>query len=318
MSPSTASYVLTGKGRVASRTRERVLAVASNLEYQADPRGRALRAGQSRSLGLLLPPRAPNPSPQDLTTISFYSEFASGAVEAAVTHEHALVLLPEPRTPRDLAQFGLKGLIVCDPVPRDPRITAAEHLQLPVVSIEPEPGDGSSASAGSVGADNAHNARLLLEHLADRGADRITLVTPPLDWTWVQETEDEYRAWCQDAGITPAVWPSRAGADAEALLDTAPRNGGILAMGEHAAIRISRTARSRGIQLPGDLLIAAGTDGHLVQLHDPPITAVDLRPREQARSAVARLLSYCDGGVREPPLRLKGELRVRQSTAGLG
>jgi DNA-binding LacI/PurR family transcriptional regulator len=314
VSLSTASYALNGRGRVATATRERVQAVAARLDYQADPRGRALRVGESRSVGLLLPARGPKFSPQDLTAISFYSDFSAGAAEAATARGHALVLLPEPETPRDLSQFGLKGLLVCDPVPRDRRLAIAEQLELPVVSIEPEPGEGATLPAGSVGADNPFNTRLLLQHLADRGAGHVALVTPPLDWTWVRETRDAYRTWCEDRGVAPVVSSTPAGADVDELLRD-PRIDAILAMGEHAAIRIVRTALSHGRRIPDDLLLAAGTDGHLVQTSEPPITAVDLRPREQARHAVLRLLAVCEGQERQPPLRLRGELRARSSTA---
>src|SRR5687767_4877482 len=116
VSIATVSYVLNGKGRVGEDTRRRVLEVAGRLEFRIDARGRALRVGHSQTVGLLLPPVAPEGGPRSFTAISFYSEFTAGAAEAAFERSHALILLPQPTRESDLASFGLAGLLLCDPV----------------------------------------------------------------------------------------------------------------------------------------------------------------------------------------------------------
>jgi DNA-binding LacI/PurR family transcriptional regulator len=313
VSIATASYVLNGKGRVGEDTRRRVLEVAGRLEFRIDARGRALRVGRSQSVGLLLPPVAPDRGPRSFTAISFYSEFAAGAADAAFARSHALVLLPQPASERDLASFGLAGLLLCDPVRGDARLAMADALELPVVSIEPDPDARDNREGGWVGADNARNTQLLLEHLGERGARGVALIAPPVQWAWVLETRSEYLRWCAASGQEPAIVAS---GDATALAQLLERDppGAILALSENAAATAIRIAGDHGLGVPFDLLVVAGVDGAMAQLHDPPITAIDLLPRRQARLAVDRVISLAAGESPGPPIALEGELRVRRSS----
>jgi DNA-binding LacI/PurR family transcriptional regulator len=313
VSTTTVSYVLNGKGRVGEGTRRRVLETAARLDFRVDPRGRALRLGHSQSVGLLLPPVAPDQGPQSFTAISFYSEFAIGAADAAFERAHALVLLPQPASERDLASFGLAGLLLCDPVRGDARLALADALDLPVVSIEPDPGARDSRAGGWVGADNARNTRTLLEHLDECGARRIALVAPEVQWAWVLETRSEYVRWCAEAGCEPVSLPTGDARALGRLLDH-ERPDAILALSENAAATAIRIAAEHGLRVPSDLLVVAGVDGAMAQLNDPPITAVDLLPRRQARLAVERVLALASGDAPGPPIAIEGELRVRRSS----
>jgi DNA-binding LacI/PurR family transcriptional regulator len=311
VSITTVSYVLNGKGRVGGATRRRVLETAARLEFRADPRGRALRTGRSQSVGLLLPPVEPDRGPASFTAISFYSEFAAGAAEAAFARSHALVLLPQPERERDLADFGLAGLLLCDPVRGDARLAMAKALELPVVSVEPDPGDRDEGAW--VGADNRRNARTLLGHLADRGAGRIALIAPPVEWAWVIESRVAYLEWCEQTGRVSALLSTDDEAALPRLLDRDPPDA-ILALSENSAIRAIRAAGQHGLRVPADLLVVSGVDGAMAQLHHPAITAIDLLPRRQAALAVERVLGLATGEPAGPPVAIAGELRVRRSS----
>jgi DNA-binding LacI/PurR family transcriptional regulator len=317
VSVATVSYVLNGKGRVGEATRRRVLETVARLEFRVDPRGRALRVGYSDSVGLLLPPVAPHQGPQSFTAISFYSEFAAAAADAAFEHSHALVLLPQPASERDLASFGLAGLLICDPVHGDPRLAMADGLELPVVSIEPDPQARDGRPGGWVGAANARNTRALLEHLGERGARRIALIAPPVEWAWVLETRREYLRWCAETACEPAALPTGDPTGLAQLLRQ-HRPDAILALSENAAAAAIRIAGEQGLRVPSDLLVASGVDGAIAQLHDPPITAMDLLPRRQAALAVERVLALAAGKSPGPPIVVEGELRVRESSTPRG
>ena len=313
VSIATVSYVLNGKGRVGDVTRRRVLDVAERLEFRVDARGRALRVGHAQSVGLLVPPVLPDRGPRSFTAISFYSEFAAGAAEAAFARSHALVLLPQPASASDLAGFRLAGLLLCDPVRGDARLDMADDIELPVVCIEPDPDARETRSGGWIGADNPRNTRTLLEHLRERGAERIALSRPAAQWAWILETESEYLRWCAEHGLEPTVLGTHDTSGLSRLLDER-RPDAIFALSEGAAASAIRMAGERDLRVPSDLLVVCGVDGAMAQLHDPPITAIDLLPRDQARLAVDRVLALCAGEPAGPPTVLEGKLRVRRSS----
>jgi DNA-binding LacI/PurR family transcriptional regulator len=313
VSITTVSYVLNGKGRVGEDTRRRVLEVAGRLEFRIDARGRALRVGHSQTVGLLLPAIVPERGPRSFTAINFYSEFAAGAADAAFERSYALILLPQPTRGSDLASFGLAGLLLCDPVRGDARLAMADALELPVISIEPDPDARDRREGGWVGADNARNTRTLLEHLRDRGARRVALIAPPVQWAWVLETRSEYVRWCAEAECEPAMIATGDDRALVRLLEH-DRPDALLALNEDAAATAIRIAGDHGLRVPSDLLVVAGVDGSIAQLHEPPITAIDLLPRRQARLAVDRVLALAAGEPVGPPIALEGELRVRRSS----
>lgn len=77
----------------------------------------------------------------------------------------------------------------------------------------------------------------------------------------------------------------------------------------------ARAALDLGLSIPGDVLIAQDSDEPALLVSQPPITAFDFFPQEQAAAAVDALLALVNGD--EPPVQsyTRSELRVRASTA---
>lgn len=62
-------------------------------------------------------------------------------------------------------------------------------------------------------------------------------------------------------------------------------------------------------------MIAQDSDEPALLISDPPITAVDFFPEEQAALAVDALLALIDGDEPSAPTHTRSELRIRASTA---
>ncbi len=315
VSVGTASHALNGTGRVAASTRARVTGVADRLGYRPDPRGRALRARRTTTLGLVLPVDPGPRRPGEFLGADFYLELAGAAAQAAFAREHGLLLLPSLREPSSVERFALDGVMVSDPEPDDARLRMIDALGIPVVTLERDLAHPDRS--WWVAADNHACTVRLLDHLASAGAKRIALFTLAKEWSWLAEVEVAYREWCASARVAPCVGRVRAGAADDVLTESAARllssevMDAVLAPPGRLACAVLRAAVQRGLGVPDDLRIAAGVDGRDVQAAG--ITAIDLLPEVHAEAGVDLLLERLAGG---PPAtrHIRARLRVRGST----
>src|SRR5450759_3636312 len=86
VSRSTVSYVLSGKRQVTEATRQRVLRVIDEVGYRPSAVARSLRHGETRTLGLVIPPLR-----HRLSTEQLY--FVGAVADAAADHVYGILLM---------------------------------------------------------------------------------------------------------------------------------------------------------------------------------------------------------------------------------
>jgi DNA-binding LacI/PurR family transcriptional regulator len=319
VSPTTVSHALNGKGRVDERTRRRVEDAANRIGYRANVIARNLRSGRTGMVCLVLPTIGHDARANEALGLDYYMRLASAAAAAAFAHEYALLLPPPLRSVADLGDLPIDGGILADPDMNDPRLSMFKALGLPVVTIERDL--GTDEDAWYVTSDNDANTRMVLDHLADRGASRIALLAPDARRAWVEETSRTFASWTQAHGRQPFVVPvphehleGSAYATTLQLLDRPDRPDAIFALSEGYATGALRAARERGLRVPGDLMLVAGADSQQASASDPSITAMDLHPAEHAAAAVELLVARLAGDESVRTRSVAGTLRVRAST----
>nr|WP_246344970.1 LacI family DNA-binding transcriptional regulator [Conexibacter arvalis] len=316
VSRTTASAALGGSGRLSEETRAHVAAVAARLGYRANPVARHLRRGRIGAIGLHLPSHA--------TGLAYYMEFAFGVVERAQREGLSVTLL----APKATAPAQVDGFVVVDPLRGDPLVGALLGSGLPVVSGE-QVAPGEPAPAAVVQADHERGLRALLDHLAARGARRPALLAPDERSAWALALRSAYDAWCHERCVPPRVRdvPFSATADevravsAELLGARGGAAGSpdlpdaIVCAPDGSALGAIAAAADAGLTVGDDLLVAACVDSAAMALAGPPVTALDLRPREFGARCATSLLAILAG---ERPaaatLRQPVDLVVRAST----
>jgi DNA-binding LacI/PurR family transcriptional regulator len=321
VSVTTVSHALNGKGRVDPQTRALVAQVVHRLGYRANRHARGLRSGRSATLGLLLPVSGDVRSDETLR-LDYYMRLAGAAATAAFAHEQALMLLPPVIAGAGLGGLAIDGGIVADPSPNDPRVAVLDDQGLPSVTIGRDL--GRPDHSWYVELDTNANTRLLLDHLASRGAERIAILTPRSEWAWATETLQAYEAWTREHGfprlVTPvAMQPGEQSAfqAVKRLLSARTPPDAVFAVAERFIRGVLRAAQASGKRVPGELLIAAGVDGAFAWEGDPPVTALELHPERMAEAAVTMLLARLDGDPAQPSAHVPATLQVRASTGGL-
>lgn len=173
VSPAVVSYVINdGPRPVAAATRERVLDAIQRLNYRPNAAARALRGGQSSTLGLVVPDAA-NP---------FFTELAKSMGDEGFVRGFGLLVCDSANDPdRErahivrLAERRVTGIVLISSVP-DRDVSDLVTLGIPVVALDRSPDD---SPVSTIRADHEAGAFLATMHLVEHGHRRIAFVGGP-------------------------------------------------------------------------------------------------------------------------------------------
>ena len=318
LSASTVSAALNGTGKLRQSTRDLVQLAADRLGYRTSRSAQAFRLGRSGIIALALPTVDDGGVP--MLDLNFYMAFARVAATAAFEAGFALTLTPPKMKSEDgWRLLGADGVVLCDPVRNDERLTTLERMGTPVVTLERDVGRPDWRA--TITSDHGANMRRLLDHLHDQGARRIALIGAESSWSWALESVSAYRKWAAERGLGEIIQlvpldqthnePYRTTLN---LLRNSNRPDAIIAIAEQYREGVLRACRDASIRIPTDILVALGIDSPGCERTSPPLTAIDLQPEVQAQMAVTMLLRLINGEQVERPLLSEAVLRVRTST----
>jgi DNA-binding LacI/PurR family transcriptional regulator len=309
VSTTTVSEALSGRGRTAEETRERVRKVAEEIGYVASAAARSLRLGRSGALGLYVPDRT--------VGFEYYVHLSRGAAEAALGHGLALTLVPAWHDVEQLRALHIDGLIVSDPALDDPVMKMLRSLPVPMVTCEADLSP-EAEPVGVVGADHVAAMRELLDHVHEAGAASIAVLAPGTETSFGQQVREACAAAPHDVRVVDiplAYRPDDVTAGVDYALAGKP--DALVVVPDGAAIVALNHLQGLGVRVPDDLLLAAYVDGPSLQIARPRVTAVDIDPRLTGEAAVNALVEVVvDGRRTRVETRVPARLRVRESTRG--
>ncbi len=322
VSLTTVSHALNGKGRMEADTRERVQAVATRLGYHPNRAARGLASGRTFTLGLSMPQIASLTMGEHFAG-DWYRQMATRASYAAVEHAHAMTILPYFSTVEEVSRFPVDGMLVLDPVDREPRLRLLKRARIPYVTIG---WDRSQPRDLHVRPDTRTGMTALLAHLAEQGARSVLLLAPPWDIDSYGDSSAASAAWSAASGI-PVTFQvigelgsqqladlvAAAGSAAASALTSGRPPDAIIGLMEGFGRGILAGAASVGRAAPADVLVAEDIDGESTSGSRPPITALDLHPARQAVAGVDLLLALL-AGEKPTSVLIDISLRIREST----
>jgi len=273
----TVSNVLNHPEKVAESTRTRVLRSIDELGYVRSESARQLRAGRSRTVGLVvLDMRNP-----------FFTDLARGAQDAAASAGLQVVLCNTDERP-DREEGHLASLVELSPlgvlvVPSDTDVDRYELLRrqrVPFVFVDRAPG---APIACSVGVDDQAGAYSAVAHLLSLGHRDIALVIGPTRLAQVHDRVAGAEAAVADAGL-PATTLTRvecaaltfeSGRDAAQRLLGAPhRPTAVFCANDLMALGVLQVVTQHGIPVPAALSIVGYDDIEFAGAAAVPLTSV--------------------------------------------
>ncbi|WP_250004449.1 LacI family DNA-binding transcriptional regulator [Actinoplanes sp. M2I2] len=319
VSPSTVSYVLSGRRPISERTRERVRAAIAELGFHPHAGARALASSRTNVLALVVPLRAD-------VSVPVIMQFATAVVTASRSHNHDVLLLTKDEGTAGLERVAhstmVDALIVMDVERDDVRLTALRKLKQPSVLIGlPE----DPAGIACVDLDFEAAAAEALRHLAWYGHRRVALVGPsPAVYrrgtTYAERFLTGFTAASAGLGletVTHPCEPDRAGVRA-CLADIDAQLPGVTALvvhNEEVLRMVLEELRADGRRVPADISVVAICPRDVALTMPLPLTSVDIPAHDVGGLAVETAMRLLDGRSIEPVRLLPPTLVERESSA---
>lgn len=306
VSAQTVSRVANGSPRVDPATRVRVEKAMADLGYRMHRAARALRTGQTSTIGLVVSTLASVGNSRMLQAIS----------EAAAARDYALaVVTVGERGIHDafarLRSQGVDGAVVLNEateLARDTQPPADLHL----VVVDSPPDERFSI----VQTDHAGGARAATRYLLELGHSTVHHLAGPARSFAAAERERGWREALADAGVAAPEpvrgdWTSASGhlSVSELLEATA-----IFVANDQMALGALRALADAGRRVPDDVSVVGFDDVADAAEFRPPLTTVRQDFDALGRRAVAALVGAIEGG--EPVVEtVPASVIVRRSTA---
>jgi LacI family transcriptional regulator len=321
VSVGTVSNVLNRPSKVSPATVERVMAAIDDLGFVRNDAARQLRAGRSRSIGLIVLDVG-NP---------FFAEVARGA-EARAAEEGMAVLLgnSDERSDRESAYLDLfleqrvNGVLVT-PVADD--LAPLERLQsggVPVILVDREVPD---TDFGSVAVDDVEGGHLAVAHLTESGRRRIAYIGGPRSIRQVADRLEGARravAECPGATLEVIEVPSltvlhgREAGETIIARDPADRPDAVFAANDLLAVgALQAFTLINGVRVPEDIALIGYDDIDFASATVVPLSSIRQPAHLIGYTAVDLLLKDLadPDGSHERSVRFRPELVSRESTA---
>jgi len=320
VSVGTVSNVMNRPDKVAPDTVERVQAAIRQLGFVRNDAARQLRAGRSRSIGLVVLDVG-NP---------FFTDLARGAEKRAA--EAGLTVLlgnSDDDVQRENAYLDLFeeqrvfGILVSPVDDANERLAGLRERGTTTVLIDREAGDRSFSS---VSVDDPAGGFAAAKHLLERGRRRLAFVGGPASLRQVTDRlAGARRAVAEQAGASFEVFETtalsvlegrRAG---EAILarPRAERPDAVFAANDLLALGVLQALNmSGGIQVPGDIALIGYDDIAFASAAVVPLSSIRQPSELIGYTAVDLLLREAAGGAeaQHEQIVFQPELVVRAST----
>lgn len=320
VSVATVSRALSGSSLVTDETRQRINALARELNYRPNVSARNLRTRRSMSV-LLVVRDVGNP---------FYLEILKGVEATAREAGYAVLMGNTENDPdREVEYFNMlrdghaDGMILMTgklPPPEPGESADLSHLPV-VIALEMIEGSGFP----HVQIDNVAAAEAAVDHLIALGHRRIAHIAGPLPEVMALHRRDGYRAAMKAAGLAVSEGYEVRGdyllesgeACASDLFALPEPPTAIFAANDEMAYGAIHALRRLGRDVPGDVSVVGFDDLYLSKAFYPPLTTVSQPRADIGRTAMSQLLNVLSDGdvAAEPAIVLPTTLNIRGSTA---
>ena len=312
ISTSTVSRAFSKPEMVRPELRERILAMAKELDYKPNPIARAMVKGQSDFVGLVVP---------DITN-PFFPSIVRGAEDEARRAGLSLImcnsdgrLAKEKQYLRSLRDLNVVGVIVASASRSDTYVTDLAN-SLPVMVMDRTL---SGSQFVQVTADNCGGSRTVVDYLAELGHQRLIYLSGPARISTADDRLKGFTEQCRAHGMDFTVVRAGFGIDdgyaamkeAEPLMDGAT---GVVCANDLCAFGALSRLQETGVSVPDGVSVTGFDDIAFSRFLSPALTTIRQPTYAMGRQAVKAIVHMREYHTLPAPAMFATELVVRAST----
>jgi len=320
VAPSTVSRAMNGHTDINANTRQAILEVARQLDYQPNLLAQSLKSSETNTIGVVIPDIE---RPFFATAVSGIQQVAAEAGYRVMICQSKESYQTEVSNVQALVASRVDGLLICHSRETEnfDHVKAPASRGIPVVHFDRVSDEVDSAK---VILDDWHAAFILTEHLIEQGCRRIAILAGPESLLISRQREAGYLSALQKHGL-PVLDELRAHINfrpeaAEAALATwlalpEPPDA-IFAINYTNAFDLILALKQRNLRVPQDVAIVGFGDEFLAALIEPGLTTIDLHPYRIGQQAARLFLEQVQQKEHFQPRTfvIAGDLVVRQSS----
>ena len=322
VSHTTVSRALNNQSRIKADTKEKILSIAREVNYQPNFIARSLVMKRTRTLGLII------------TTIvnPFYNELAQGMEETARRLGYNLILCC---THADLAtekhhidmlrSKGVDGIILSSVHMEDPNVGRLAEDEFPVVLVNRRTYDPFvREKVDYIGVDNELGGFLAVEHLIRLGHRRIGVIGGSRESSVGFERLEGGKKALAAYGLEI---PEAYFVEGDFLKDSGYRGGrqllrmpaaptAIFATNDGMALGAFQSILEEGARIPEDMALIGFNDIEFASMKRIELTTIGQKKFEMGALAVKTLVEKIEGGgvaSSAKEIFLKPELIIRET-----
>ncbi|MBU1097070.1 MAG: LacI family transcriptional regulator [Ignavibacteriae bacterium HGW-Ignavibacteriae-2] len=318
VSIATVSRALSNDPKVIEETKQLVLKVASDLNYNPNLLARNFVKRKSNLIGLILPDIADE----------FFSEIIRGVDDTALRSNYFTMVISSHKN-RSLVESiqtlmggGLAGgVIILIPYLSEDIKSALNNERIPFVIIS---GDNGLGSYSTISIDNYNAAYEMTQYLiTQKNYTKIAFITGPADNNDAAIRQLAFKEACRNNGIrikkswiVEGNFSKESGEEAcRKLIDSKDKPEAIFAANDMMALGCYEAIQSKGLKIPKDIGVVGFDDILLARFMNPPLTTVKVHINELGIMAAELLISKIENNNSSANRKIKvsSELVIRKS-----
>ena len=315
VSKTTVSRAISGKGRIGSETRERVLKYIDAHNYTPNVIAKSLAQNKTYNLAVVMP------GDYELIDLPFFQNCIMGIQEIASSFDYDMLLTvcnnaDVTKLERIVRNRKVDGVILLRSFMDDVQVEYLQEKNIPFVIT------GSSNYKGVVQVDNDHRAacRELTSILLMKRMKKIALIGGNEEHVVTQSRLMGFKDAFADSGTAVDESLIYMNLDNPVLLDGKLDDiikrevDCIVCMDDAICMEVLYKLRREGISVPDQIRVASFYNSSMLETHDPSITSLDFDAKELGMLVCRTLLDMIEGQKVQKKTLLGYEVRLREST----
>jgi len=318
VSMMTVSRAVNQKPGLNQELRQKILALAEEMDYRPSQIARGLATSRTTTVGLVVP---------DITN-PFFAEIARGVEDVAFESGYTVFLINtaedrerEQAALNSLWEHEIDGAILCSlRLPQKQLSTAVKRFPAAVLFNRELSLPGSNIVSMSV--NDKQGAYEAVGYFVRQGRAYIAFLAGPKNSISSQRRLEGYRQGLMDAGIeynpslTEYCLPDTENGyfAAQVLLSRRPDIDALFAFNDLVAVGALRACWDAGQSVPKDIAIIGSDDIPLASIIRPQLTTLHVNLKQIGRTAMRTLLEIIAGNTSHTTLQIEPELCLRETT----